>query len=267
MEMYFCPLYSGSSGNALFVQCGATRLLIDAGRTGREIGDAMRTIGASPETLSGILITHEHSDHIKAAGILARRYGIPVYATSGTWRAMAEKIGTVRDDLRREIAADTEFSIGSAGLVPFRIPHDAAEPVGYRIFGGHRSVSVATDLGHFSGDVYRYIAGSDLILLESNHDPEMLKHNPNYNAQLKRRILGDRGHLSNQACAEALSALLEGGTRHVILGHLSGENNTPELAMSASMNAMESAGIRVGKDIEIDIAMRDRTGSVYRIAD
>ncbi len=265
MEMYFCPLFSGSSGNALFCQYGNTRLLVDAGKPGRQVEEALRSIGAEPETLAGILITHEHSDHIHGAGILARKYHLPLYATAGTWAAMEGKIGKIDPGLRREIQAGRDFWLGDMGVVPFPIPHDAADPVGFRLYGGSLSVSTATDLGHFSRYVYDQIAGSDLILLESNHDPDMLRANPHYSAQLKARILGEHGHLSNASCAEALIRLIAAGTGTVLLGHLSGENNTPELARRVSTEALNREGIRPGRDIQLNVALRDRTGPVYVI--
>ena len=265
MKMYFCPLFSGSSGNALFCQYGGTRILIDAGKPGRQIGDALRSIGAEPETLAGILITHEHSDHIYGVGVLSRKYGLPVYATPGTWAAMEKKIGKIDPALRREFQAGQEFWLGEMGVASFPIPHDAADPVGFRLYGGNLSVSTATDLGHFSRFVFGRIAGSDLILLESNHDPDMLRANPHYSAQLKCRILGNLGHLSNETCAKALAALVAAGTGTVVLGHLSGENNTPDLARRVSEEALIREGIRPGTDMQLHVALRDRTGPVYVI--
>ena len=265
MEMYFCPLYSGSSGNALFCQFGSTRLLIDAGKTGKCLADALTGIGVSPETLSGILITHEHSDHILGAGVMARKYHLPLYATQDTWQAMAGKIGKVPGELIRTVQSGKGFWLGEIGVEPFSIPHDAADPVGYRLWGGKVSISTATDLGHFTDDVYANIAGSTLVLLESNHDPDMLRANPNYSAVLKARILGNLGHLSNDACAGALLRLVAGGTRHLILGHLSGENNTPVLARRVSENAMVREGIRPGEDVQLAVALRDETGGIYML--
>ncbi len=265
MEMYFCPLFSGSSGNALFCQYGDTRLLIDAGKPGRQIEEALLSIGVEPGTLAGILITHEHSDHIHGAGIISRKYHLPLYATPGTWAAMEGKIGRIDPGFRREIQAGRDFYLGEMGVVPFPIPHDAADPVGFRLYGGSLSVSTATDLGHFSRFVYDRIAGSDLILLESNHDPDMLRANPHYNAMLKARILGDHGHLSNESCAEALLALIAAGTRTVLLGHLSGENNTPELARHVSTARLDLEGIQVGRDVQMSVALRDTVGAVYTI--
>ena len=263
MDMYFCPLYSGSSGNALFCQYGDTRLLIDAGKPGKTIEDALASIGADIRSISGVLITHEHSDHIAGAGVLARKYRLPLYATADTWRAMEGKIGTIPPGLRHEIVAGRDFWLGSVGIAPFSIPHDAADPVGYRLYGGNVSISTATDLGFFSEDVYANVAGSTLILLESNHDPDMLRANPRYSQALKARILGKYGHLSNEACSEALLRLIAAGTGDIILGHLSGENNTPLLARNAACGALEREGIREGEDVRVQVALRDEPGSVY----
>ena len=265
MEMYFCPLYSGSSGNALFCQYGNTRLLIDAGKPGKTVTEALAQIGVKMETLSGVLITHEHSDHIAGAGVLARKYGLPLYATAGTWLAIGNKIGSIPQGLARRINPGRDFYLGEIGVTPFSIPHDAEDPVGFRLWGGKLSVSTATDLGCFTDAVYRQIAGSDLVLLESNHDPEMLRSNPRYTTVLKQRILGDRGHLSNDACAQALLRLISGGTGSVILGHLSAENNTPALARRISETAMIREGIRPGEDVQLQVALRDEVGSVFCI--
>ena len=263
MDMYFCPLYSGSSGNALYCQYGRTRLLIDAGKSGKTIEDALASIGADIRNLSGVLITHEHSDHISGAGVLARKYHLPIYATRETWWAMKDKLGKIPPDTMREIEADRDFWLGDIGVSPFSILHDAADPVGFRLFGGSLSVSTATDLGFFSGEVYSRVAGSTLVLLESNHDPDMLRANPRYSAALKSRILGDHGHLSNEACSEALLRLIKAGTTHVILGHLSGENNTPLLARRVSTEALMREGIRPDEDVRLQVAQRDEVGSVY----
>lgn len=263
--MYFCPLYSGSSGNALFCQYGDTRLLIDAGKSGRTIEDALASIGTDIRSISGVLITHEHSDHIQGAGVLARKYHLPLYATRETWNAMEGKIGRIPPDTMRFFEAGKDFWLGDIGVSAFSIPHDAADPVGFRLYGGSLSISTATDLGWFSDEVFRRIAGSTLVLLESNHDPDMLRANPHYSAALKARILGDHGHLSNESCAGALLKLIDAGTADVILGHLSGENNTPTLARRVSVAALEREGIRPEEDVRVEVALRDEVGSVYTL--
>ena len=165
MSMYFCPLFSGSNGNALFVQYGGTRVLIDAGRSGRQITEALLAIGVDPASLDALLITHEHSDHISGAGIIARKYHLPVYATGGTWAAMQAKLGKLGFEHRVIITAEEDFYVGDLGIVPFSIPHDAADPVGFRLYGGAVSVATATDLGYFPKNVAEHLAGSSLVLL------------------------------------------------------------------------------------------------------
>ena len=150
MEMIFCPLYSGSSGNCLFVQYGATRLLIDAGKSGKMIDEALDMIGVDGNTIDAILITHEHIDHISGAGVLCRKHKIPVYATEMTWSAMDAKVGKIPPELRRTFDTFSDFYIGDVGVVPFSIPHDAADPVGYRLWGGGTQHRDGDGLGAFS---------------------------------------------------------------------------------------------------------------------
>ncbi len=267
MEMTFCPLFSGSSGNALYVATERTRLLIDAGLPGKAVTDALVSIGVNPASLSAILITHEHSDHTKGAGVLSRKFDLPIYATPGTWFAMEGIIGPVSRHNRREFSPETDFYVDEIGVTPFSIPHDAAEPVGYRLSHGVFSVATATDMGIMRKNVMEQLSGVDLLLLESNHDPEMLKQNPRYSQALKKRILSNKGHLSNEACAQAVLELFGTGVRHVVLGHLSAENNLPELAFSTVCSALSGAGLTCGQDVTVDMAWRDRVGNVYVIRD
>lgn len=262
-ELIFAPLFSGSNGNATLIQYGDTRILIDAGRSGKQLTAAMAKVGVTPDTLDAILITHEHSDHIAGVGVLARRYNLPVYATKGTWDAMAAKVKEIPFYQVRTFDRREDFYIGGLGIVPFAIPHDAADPVGYRIYGGSVSVAVATDMGHFSTRVEEALKGVDMVLLESNHDPDMLKYNPHYSAALKKRILGKHGHLCNADSASAVMKLLYYGTRRVILGHLSGENNTPELARSVTLDRLAQADAL--KEMVVELADRNGCEGVYRI--
>lgn len=267
MEMTFCPLFSGSSGNALYVATERTRLLVDAGLPGKAVIEALVSIGVNPASLSAILITHEHTDHTKGAGVLSRKFDLPIYATPGTWYAMERAIGPVSQRNRREFSPETDFYVDEIGVTPFSIPHDAAEPVGYRLNHGMFSVATATDMGVVRKTVLEQLSGVDLLLLESNHDPEMLKRNPRYSQTLKKRILSNKGHLSNEACAQAVLNLIDTGVRHVVLGHLSAENNLPELAFSTVCGALTGAGLVCGRDVTVDMAWRDRVGKVYVIRD
>ena len=265
MELTFCPLYSGSSGNALFVAAGNTRILIDVGLSGKATEEALKKVCVLPETLDAIVVTHEHSDHVRGVGILSRKYHLPVYANEPTFQAMSRSIGAIEPRNVRIFDSDGDFFIGDLALRPIPIPHDAAEPVGYRVYYGGYSLSVATDMGYMKKSVFQMLAGSNLILLESNHDPDMLRRNVHYSARLKERILSDHGHLSNETSARALCELQGTGVRQVILGHLSGENNTPELAMTTAVDMLAANGIAAGRDVQVDMAWRDRVGSVYTI--
>ncbi len=265
MRFTFCPLFSGSGGNALFIGAGNTRILIDAGLSGRTVSEALNSIGVLPETLNGILVTHEHSDHVKGVGILSRKYHLPIYANARTWAAMERQLGAVSPALHREFETGDSFYIGDFSVMPFAIPHDAADPVGFRVFCGARSVATATDMGFFSPKVLDALSGVDLLVLESNHDIDMLRANEHYSSALKARILGRHGHLSNVACAEALWQLYQTGVRHAVLGHLSHENNTPELALRTVCEAMEAHGLEISRDISVDMAWRDHVGGVYEL--
>ncbi len=263
-ELHFCPLFSGSSGNALYVACGQTRLLIDAGLSGSCIEQALLRINVAPESLTGILVTHEHSDHIAGVGVLCRRFGMPVYANERTWQAMQGKIGKIAPPMQRLFDTDCEFYLGDVCVWPHRIPHDAADPVGFSIMGAGKKLSVATDLGHTTAELIDRVADADLLLLEANHDVGMLQAGP-YPYELKRRILGSSGHLSNEDCGRALVRLHSRGVRHALLGHLSGENNFPQLAMQTVCDALSAEGIRMGEgmDLRVDMTWRDRAGGYY----
>lgn len=257
----FCSLFSGSSGNALFIGTEKTKLLIDAGLSGKRILEALCSIGESPAELSAILITHEHVDHVRGAGIVSRKQNVPIYANEATWQAMECGLGPVKLENRCAFCTGEEFEIGDICIRPFAIPHDAAEPVGYNFFAQGKKITTATDIGHMNKELLPYIEGNDLLLLESNHDTEMLKVGP-YPWPLKKRILGDHGHLSNEIAAKVIAYLAEKGGKRFILGHLSHENNFPELAYQTALNALNEKQIVVGGDITLEVALRDRVGSV-----
>ena len=265
MKLVFCPLYSGSSGNALYVGNGKTGILIDAGLPGRTVVDALNQIHVLPETLRGIIVTHELSDHVTGGGVLSRKYHLPVYANEKTFCAMDKTVGVIEPRNRRYFQNDLSFYIDELEIKPFSIPHDAADPVGFHIFCGGHSIATATDVGHLTKSIVSELSGSDLVLLESNFDPDLLMQNPHYSSALKKRILGNRGHLSNQTCANALCELYKRNVTHVVLGHLSGENNSPELALNTTLEALAAHGITPGQDMEVDLAWRSRVGSVYII--
>lgn len=263
--MQFCTLFSGSSGNAVYLATERGGLLIDCGMSGRQTLDALVQARLDPASIHAILITHEHSDHIKGAGVLSRKLGVPIYATEGTWDGMAATVGEVSSRHRVVITAGESFFLDDLEVAPFSIPHDANDPVGYRFFTGRHSVAVATDLGYFAQSVCDAVSGAEIVLLESNHDPELLKKNPHYPAQLKARILGKKGHLSNDAGAEAAVRLAQCGTRHLLLGHLSNENNTPDMAYRTTHTALTNAGADVGQDVTLHVAGRFQASFLYRV--
>ena len=264
--MDFCSIASGSSGNCTFICSDETAILIDAGISAKQIERGLNSIEHTSGELGGILITHEHSDHIKALGVLSRKYGIPLYGSRGTLRAVAEctALGEIDPALYHEIGADEDITIGDITVHPFVIPHDAAQPFGYRVECGGRKAAVATDLGVFNDYIVDNLQGLDAILLESNHDIRMLQAGP-YPYYLKQRILGTHGHLSNENAGRLLCRLLHDDLGHVFLGHLSKENNFDALAyetvcMEVNMgdNPYKSADfhIRVAKRNEVTELIR-----------
>ncbi|MBN1776728.1 MAG: MBL fold metallo-hydrolase [Clostridiales bacterium] len=263
--MQFCTLFSGSSGNCAYLSTERGAVLIDCGMSGKQTLEALMRAKLDIPSIHALLITHEHSDHTKGAGVISRRLNIPVYATEGTWEGMHRGIGELPRHNRMTIRADESFFLDDIEAVPFHIPHDANEPTGFRFYTGRHSVAVATDLGHFSKFVFQAIESADIVLLESNHDPEMLKNNPRYPQRLKTRILGRKGHLSNGAGAQAAVQLLQSGTKHLLLGHLSEENNTPDIAYQAVSAALTEAGAIIGEDISLHVADRYQVGYLYRI--
>lgn len=247
----FISLVSGSSGNATLVSDGNTNILIDCGMSGKQLEKSLAFAGFSADGLNGVLVTHEHIDHTKGVGVIARRYDLPVYATEPTINSM--EIGKVERFVC--IKSDTDFEIGNIGIHPFTIPHDAADPVGYVFTSSDERVALATDLGHMNEYLLSNLYGCRKILLESNHDTEMLKLGP-YPYNLKKRILSDHGHLSNDDAAETVIDLINHGTEHILLGHLSQQNNHPQIALMTTQNALSAAGITSGRDVTLDVADR-----------
>ena len=229
--MRLTSIASGSSGNCVYIGSESTHLLIDTGIAYKRIESGLQEIGLKGEDLSGVLITHEHSDHI---GGLARKLGIPLYASAGTIGQIKKNkgLGRIDEELYRPIEADRAFQVGDLQIKPFANSHDAAQPLGYRVEQGAKSAAVCTDLGNYSQYTIDRLQHLDAVFLESNHDVRMLQVGP-YPYPLKQRILSDYGHLSNEACGRLLCEILHDNMKHIFLGHLSKENNLPELAYEA----------------------------------
>ncbi len=261
--MLFCPLCSGSSGNASFLEAEGRRFLIDAGLTRKRIAALLESIGVPLHTIDAVFLTHEHVDHVAGAGVLARAHHIPVYAAADCFSALPPSVGEIPAACMRVFEPDREFFCGKVRVLPFSTPHDAAHAVGYSFMAEGRKVTVMTDVGHVDDRLLTQLSGSDLVLLEANHDVDMLLAGP-YPYPLKQRILSRRGHLCNEDCGRALIALHERGVRNVILGHLSRENNTPELARVTIEAMLESAGIL--SDMRVSVALRDRPLGMFEIA-
>lgn len=252
---FFCSLFSGSSGNCTLVGCGGAAVLIDAGASARAIGNALRGLDMELSDIAAIFVTHEHTDHIRGLVTLVSRYHIPVYANPGTRYGILNTYERLGPDDVTEIETGGEIAVGQLKVRSFKTSHDSLESVGYTVGSDSGRIAVATDLGFVSPGVMESLRGCSLVMLESNHDVGMLRGG-NYPAFLKRRILSKCGHLSNDSCAEVLPELVQNGAKHIVLAHLSQDNNLPELAVDTSVSALSAAGFRRGDDYELEAAPR-----------
>ncbi len=254
----FVPLASSSKGNSIFIGTENTKILIDAGVTCKRLEILLNRIGESLENIDAIFVTHEHSDHIAGCGVTSRKYDIPIYATPKTWDYMmhSSRVGEVKRHNRQVIYANEEIFVNEIKVKAFNISHDAAEPVGYKLTIGDETFGVATDLGCVTEEVLENLTGCNKILLESNHDVKMLKEG-SYPLALKKRVYSDHGHLSNENCGKFLVLLNHDNLKEVYLGHLSDENNEPEIAKETVVNILNANGIIVPNDISIKIAPRE----------
>lgn len=259
--MKFCTIASGSSGNCTFAGTERTLILVDAGISAKRIAAGLNSLDYDPSELSAILLTHEHIDHISGLGVLSRKYHIPIYGTPGTleyiMQGKARSLGKIDPELFHRITPDSTFSIGDMEIRPFRTSHDAAQPCGYRIRAGQRTVAVATDLGTYDEYTEENLSGLDGLLLEANHDVNMLEVGP-YPYPLKQRILSDSGHLSNANAGYLLSDVLNDHMEFILLGHLSQQNNYPALCFATVTSEVTMADTPYRAD-EFDIEVAGRT--------
>ena len=265
--MDFFSVASGSSGNCICLGSDQCHVMIDAGISGKRIEEGMNTYDYTTSDMDGVLITHEHSDHIQGLGVVARKYGLPIYATKGTADAILQSssVGKIDPSLFHVIEAGKTFFIGNLEIYPMSISHDAADPVAYLVSDGRHRVGVVTDLGSYDADIVSHMEGLDALLLEANHDIHMLQVGA-YPYPLKQRILGERGHLSNETSGQLLGQILHDGMQHILLGHLSKENNYDELAYE-TVRLEISLGDNPyrGNDFPIEVAKRDRPSSLIRL--
>lgn len=248
----FCSLFSSSSGNCTFVSTGRTNILIDAGVSGRRIEQALKAIDEDISNVDAMLVTHEHSDHIKGLGVLSRRHNIPIYANEATWGKLGSSIGQIREANIKRFETKKVFEINDCTILPFPTPHDAVLSSGFNIFVSEMKLTIATDIGHISKELLGYLRGSTMLMLESNHDVDMLKAG-SYPYHIKRRIMGDLGHLSNEMAGKVIAYLAEEGTKLFILGHLSQENNFPKLAYQTVLAELACKGINVNTETDITL--------------
>lgn len=259
--MKFCTLFSGSSGNCIFVEYASTRILIDAGKNVKTIRTALRGIGYDLSDIDAVILTHGHSDHVSAVRVLASRWSMPVMGTFGTLERLLDTCEDLMPGRLTMIDDNAVYEIGDLSVTVFKTPHDIEGSVGFSVLAGDRRLTVATDIGYVTPEIYSLMQRSDFVIIESNYDNYMLENGP-YPPSLVQRIKSRLGHLSNADCAETVSRLVKDGVRHFMLAHLSVNNNTVELAMGATLGRLIDEGVKPG-EVTVDIAPRDEAGKVF----
>ncbi len=256
----FCNLYSGSSGNSTYIETDSAKILVDAGVSCQRISKALKSIGTDIDEISAILVTHEHIDHVKGLSTISKKHNTPIYVTKKTW-AQLDGLN-INENCIHFFKPEKDFTIGDACIHPFSIPHDAIEPCGFSIFAENKKVTIATDIGHIEESLVSELTGSDIVLIESNYDKDTLLCG-SYPYFLKKRICSDVGHLSNESTSKLIKTLYEGGVSKFILGHLSKENNFPELAYQTVLNELNSS--EVDTPFYLSIAKRDFVDDVLEL--
>ena len=259
----FCSLYSGSSGNSLFIETQNTKLLIDAGVSSKKIENALNDINIDPSTLDGILVTHEHIDHVQGLGTLSKKFDLPVFVNQETLDAMPKQKDKISEKNVKTFKISDKFEIGDLEIRPFSIPHDAANPCGFNIWKNNKKISIATDIGHMTNPILKSLEESLFIMLEANYDPEVLRCSP-YPFTLKSRIAGPTGHLPNEMAGKTISHLLKSGLKNAMLGHLSKQSNFPELAYKTVVDELISNNYNEDC-ISLSVASRDNHSKIITI--
>ena len=260
--MRICNLASSSDGNCTYIEENGVKILIDAGLSCAQLEQRLSDIGVSPSSINAIFITHEHTDHIKGVNIFASKHKTDVFTHKLNWNVLDNKFDKLKSNQKFEIA--DVFDYKGLKISTIEIPHDAVRTTAYRVDFENKAVSVITDIGNLSQDILNFAKNCPLVYLESNHDPEMLKANPKYSPSLKRRILGDHGHLSNMQSARAIEQLVYTGTRQFVLSHLSQHNNLPQLAYDNACEFLKTRDIIEGKHLKIDVAS-PHIGHIFRM--
>lgn len=259
--MRFCALASGSSGNCIYVSSGETSLLVDAGISGKKIEAGLCDIGVAPESIKGVLVTHDHTDHTQGAAIFANKYGIPIYATEGTLMYIRQHART--SPKMFIVVPDKGFALGDINIMPFRTSHDALDPIAYTLCAEGKKLGMATDLGIYDDYTIEHLTGCDALYIEANHDVNMLMLG-SYPYPLKVRIRSEMGHLSNDECAELIRKVRHDGLKAVVLAHISKENNFAELAYETVRLDMEQDD-RFGQMPKLLIAKRHETSDMVEL--
>ena len=257
----FCSLSSGSCGNANYIEYKGTKVLIDAGLNGVTTENALKEIGTDIKDLDAVILTHEHRDHVQGAGILSRKYGAKLYANEKTYLASLPRIGSVKES--HVNIFDGAFELKDLVIKPFKVYHDAYDPVGLAIYAGNKKLSILTDTGLVDSDIADAIKDSDIYYIESNHDEEMLEKGP-YSYYLKRRVRSEEGHLSNMQAADLIKKSLKDKNEFVFLAHLSHENNTEKLAYMTVYKELLQSGRRA-EDFRLRVTHRLKRTLVYEV--
>jgi phosphoribosyl 1,2-cyclic phosphodiesterase len=264
MELF--SIASGSSGNCYYVGNDNTHLLVDVGISCKKVEKALSEYGLKPSELDGVLVTHEHIDHVKGIGVLSRKYQVPIYATAKTIHEMKNmsQLGDIDSCLFHEVCPDEQIEIQDITVDPTSIWHDAADPVCYSMYGDGKKISIATDMGNFNDYITDKLDNSDIMVVEANHDVKMLEAGT-YPYYLKRRILGNYGHLSNERSGQLIKSLLNDHIKGILLGHLSKENNFEELAYeTVKLELMENSFTADVREFGLSVAKRDEPGQVIK---
>lgn len=266
VQLQFLSLSSGSSGNCYFVGSSEEGILVDAGISARRIRKILEEIGVGLPQIRGILVTHNHIDHIKSLTILTRKHNIPVYCTAGTWKGILRNRMTfdVEQMMHVPVAAGEKFSLAGLTIEAFPVSHDAYDAVGYHIANSRKSITIATDLGYISEQAAHYLCKADVLVIESNYDEEMLLTG-RYPDSLKQRVHSDMGHMCNTHTAEFITGNYHSGISHILLCHLSAENNTPEKALHSLTTAFENKGIQFHPETIIHALPRGARSELYVI--
>lgn len=260
----FCSLYSGSTGNSLFVETDNSKILIDAGVSAKKIVDGLSSINVDISNIDAILVTHEHSDHVQGLGTLSKKFDIPVYANKKTWDSMSAQRDKIDNNNIKYFNNNENFEVGDLIVHPFDIPHDASNPCGFNFWHKKEKISVATDLGHMTTKIIDCLENSKFLMLEANYDPEVLKCSK-YPYLLKTRIAGPNGHLSNNLAGKTISHLINSGLEAVILGHLSKENNFPELAYSTVLEELATNNYSTDT-LDLSVASRFEPSKIIKVS-